>query len=74
MSREWVGKLLMCFQDVAFLPSGASFSTTFLENCGTGDSLGTITCLKAVVGVSKGRLPVRYFHFNNASLCVRRMS
>ena len=48
----------MGFQDMAFLPSRGRFSTTFLKNCGRGKSLGTTTCLKAVVGVSKGMLPV----------------
>ena len=40
--------------DLAFLPSLASFSTTFLKYCGRGESLGTTTCLKTAVGVSKG--------------------
>ena len=46
--------LLMGFQDVAFLPSRASFFTTFLKNCDRRESLWIITCLKIVVGVSKG--------------------
>ena len=33
------------FQDVTFLPSRASFSTTLLKNCGRGKSLRTTTCL-----------------------------
>ena len=45
--------------DVAFLPSRASFSTTFHEDCGIGESLRTTTCPKIVVGASKGMLPVR---------------
>ena len=40
----------MGFQDVAFLPSPASFSTTFLINCGRGESLRTATCIVTVVG------------------------
>ena len=56
----------MSVQDVAFLPSHTSFSTTYLTNCGSGESLGTITCLITVVGVSKGMLPVRYFCSNKA--------
>ena len=40
----------MGFQDVAFLSSRASFYTTFLKNCGSGESLMTTTCLKNVVG------------------------
>ena len=46
--------------NVAFMPSIASFSTTFLGNCGRGESL--ITCLKAVVGVILlGHAPCRIF-------------
>ena len=56
----------MGFQDIAFLPTRASFSTTFLKNCGRGESLGTTTCPKTVVGVSKGMLPVKYFCSNKA--------
>ena len=55
-----LGMLQEIFQDVVFLPSGASFSTTFLKNCGRGESLGSTTCLNAVVGVSKGMLSVEY--------------
>ena len=36
----------MGFQDIAFQPSRASFSTTSLKNCGRGESLGTTTSLK----------------------------
>ena len=39
----------MDFQDMAFLPSQASFAPYFL-NCGRGESLGTATCLKTVFG------------------------
>ena len=35
--------------DVAFLPSKASFSTTFLTNGGRGEGLRTTTCLRTVV-------------------------
>ena len=45
-----VGDLGMGFQDVAFLPSQDRFSTTFLKNCGTGESLAIIICPKTVVG------------------------
>ena len=52
------------------LPSGANFLTTFLKKCGRSESLGTTTCPKTVVWVSKGMLPVKYFHTNKASfLC-----
>ena len=65
-----VGKLLMVFQDVAFLSPRASFSTAFLKNCGSGKRFGTTTCLKTVVGVSKGMLLVRYICSNKISfLC-----
>ena len=37
--------LIVGFQDVAFLASRASFSTTFLRNCDRGKSLVTTTCL-----------------------------
>ena len=63
----WVGELIIGSHDVAFLPSRASFSTTFLKNCGRGESLRTTTCLEAVVGVSTGMLPVKYFCYNKAS-------
>ena len=44
----------MRLQDVAFLPSKASLPTMFLKHCGRGESLGTITCLKTVVGGKQG--------------------
>ena len=40
----------MAFQDVAFLFSRATFYTTFPSTCGRGESLGTTTCPKNVVG------------------------
>ena len=40
----------MGFQDVAFLSSRASFSTTFLKNHTRGENLGITICLKTVVG------------------------
>ena len=49
-----VGELLMGFQDVALMQSRASFSTTFHKNCGRGESLGTTTCPKTVVGDKQG--------------------
>ena len=49
----------MCVQDVAFLPLRASFSTTFLKNCGRGESFVTTTCLMTVVEVSNGTLYVK---------------
>ena len=52
----------MSFQDVVLLSSRASFHTTFLRQYDKCESLGTTTCIKTVVGVSKGMLPVKYFH------------
>ena len=53
-------ELLRRFEYIVFLPSRVSFSTPFLINCGSGGWL-EITCLKTVVGASKGMLPVKYF-------------
>ena len=49
----------MDFQDVAFQPSQASFSTTFHTKCGRGESLMTTTYPKTVVGVKQGHAPCR---------------
>ena len=57
----------MGFQGVAFLSSQASSSTTFLENCGRGESLETTTCHKTEVGASTGMLPVKHLPYNKAS-------
>ena len=40
-----IDELLMDLHDVTFLPSQDSFPTTFLSNCGRGESLGATTCL-----------------------------
>ena len=61
-----VGELLMGLQDVAFYPSELFF-IIFLKNGGRGESFWHATCLKTVVGVSKGMLPVKYFCSNKAS-------
>ena len=45
----YIREPIIGFQDVVFLSSRASYSTTFLKNCGRGESLGTTTCLKTVV-------------------------
>ena len=63
----------MGFLDMAFLPSRDSFSTTFL-NCGRSESLGTTTCLKLWLAVSKGMLPVKYICPNEASFYVSCIS
>ena len=47
----------MGYQDVAFLPSRACPSTTFLKSCGSGESLGTTTCLECVVGGKQWHTP-----------------
>ena len=44
----------MAFQDVAYLPLRASFSTTFHKNFGRGESLGTTTCRETMVGHKQG--------------------
>ena len=48
----------MGFLDAAFLSSHASFSSTFLKICGRGEYIGTTTCLKLWLEVSKDMLPV----------------
>ena len=55
----WVLELLVCFHDVAFLPSRASFSTAFLSTISRGKSLKTITCLKTVLGGNQGHAPCK---------------
>ena len=47
----------MVFQDVAFLPSRASLSTTFLKTCGRGESFVTTTCHKTVAKGKQGYDP-----------------
>ena len=47
------------FQDSAFLSSTSSISTTFLKNCGRGESLSTTTCRKTVAGGKKGHVPCK---------------
>ena len=49
-----------CLPKVVFQPH-------FLQICDKGGSLKNTTCLKTVVGVSKGMLPVKYFRSNKAS-------
>ena len=51
----------MGFQDVAFLPTQASCSTTFHKNCGRGESLWTTTCPITVVGGKQGHAPSKTF-------------
>ena len=49
----------MGFQDVEFLPPGASFTPHFIKNSGRGESLRTATCSKTVVGGKQGQAPCR---------------
>ena len=49
------------------------FFTTIHKNCGRGESLGTNTYPKAVVGVSKGMLPVKHLRSNKSSFCYSRL-
>ena len=51
----------MGFQDVASLPSRTRFSSMFLNNGGGGESLGTTTCLRTVVGCNQGHAPCKVF-------------
>ena len=44
----------MGFQDLAFLPFPARFSTTFCKNCDSSECPGTPTCLKTVFGGKQG--------------------
>ena len=54
IKSSWVGEQLIGFQDVVFMPSSASFSTTSLKNCGRGESFRITTCLYTVVGGKQG--------------------
>ena len=56
----------MSFLDVAFLPSLASFSTTFHKNCGKGDSLRTTSCLRTVVEAKQGHAPYKILLLHKA--------
>ena len=51
----------MGFQDVAFLPSRASFRQHFLEVMVKVMISGLTHALKMWLGVGKGMLPVKYF-------------
>ena len=45
----WIWELLIAFQDVKLLLLLASFSNTFLRNCGGGEGLRPTSCAKTVV-------------------------
>ena len=49
----------MCSQELALLLQRASFTTTFLKNCGRGERLITTTCPKAVVVGKQGNTPCK---------------
>ena len=51
----------MGFQDVAFLPSRASFSTTFLRNHGRSESIRTTACLISVGSGNQGYAHCKIF-------------
>ena len=55
------GELLISLQDVAFLLSRASFSTTFYNNCGKNECLWTTTYLKTVIRCMQGHAPCKKF-------------
>ena len=46
--------MVTSFHDVEFLSSSAGFCTTFLKNCGRGESLWTNTCHRTVFGGLQG--------------------
>ena len=52
----------MSFQDVAFLSSRAGFPTTFKKIAVEVNILTQPHILQLWLGVSKGILPVKYFH------------
>ena len=66
----FLGELLMSFQDAAFLPSRASFPPHFLKIVVGVNVLGPPHVLILWLWVSKGMLPVSFFHSNKASFCV----
>ena len=60
----------MAFQDAASLSSRASFSTTFLKNCGRSESLGTTTCPKTVVECKQWHAPSKVLSLQQSfTLC-----
>ena len=48
----------------------ATFSTTFLKNCGRGESLKTTTCVKTVVGGKQGHAPCEILSLYKTSFFV----
>ena len=64
----------MGFQDVAFLSTRSSFSTTFHKNCGIVESLRTTTYPKTVVVGKQGHAACKTPCSNKSSFCVSRIS
>ena len=60
----------MGFQDVAFLPSRATFSTTFIKFCGRVEILLTTTHLKAVDVGMQGHTPCKIPLLQQNFFCV----
>ena len=60
----------MGFQDVAFLPSPASFPPLYLKSSVRGESLGTATCYKTVVGGKQGYTPSKILLLLQSHVCV----
>ena len=58
--------ILMGFYDVAFLPSQDSFPLYFLKIVVEMKAFGPPHVLKLCLVLSKGMLPVKYFHSNKA--------
>ena len=69
----WVGQLKVSYQEVAFLPSQANVSTTFLKNSGGCVSLRTTTCPTTLVAVNKGMPTCKIPFLHEASFCVRQI-
>ena len=64
----------MNFQDVAFLPSRASLSTTCLKNCGRGECFKTTTCPNTVVEGMQGHAPCKMLSLQQSFFYVSRIS
>ena len=64
----------MGFQDVAFLPSLASFSTIFLTIVVEVKASGPRHVVELRLGMSKDMLPVKYSRSDKASFCVSSVS
>ena len=65
-----LGQLLMSFHDAVCLPSRASFSATFLKNCGRGEVLRTTTYPITVGGGKQGHAACKIHLFQQIILFV----